>query len=91
MERRRGIVVRFGSSNMEVVDQTSGGRVLCSMPGKFRAQGIRPIVGDMVEYSLSSAGQGRIEAILPRKSELLRPRISNIEQIILVLDRKSVV
>ncbi len=74
---------------MEVVDQTSGGRVLCSMPGKFRAQGIRPIVGDMVEYSLSSAGQGRIEAILPRKSELLRPRISNIEQIILVLSLRE--
>ena len=72
-----------------MVDRASGGRVLCSMPGKFRAQGIRPIVGDVVEYSLSSAGQGRIEAILPRKSELPRPRISNIEQIILVLSLRE--
>ena len=89
MERRRGVVVRFGSRNMEVVDSELGGRVICTMPGRFRTQGIRPIVGDVIEYIISSDGEGRIESILPRKNELLRPRISNIEQIILVLSLRE--
>ncbi|MGC9321672.1 MAG: ribosome small subunit-dependent GTPase A, partial [Kosmotogaceae bacterium] len=38
---------------MEVVDNETGGRLVCTMPGRFRMQGIRPIVGDRVEYSLS--------------------------------------
>jgi len=74
---------------MEVVDNETGGRILCTMPGRFRIQGIRPIVGDRVEYSLGGNGQGRIESILTRESELLRPRISNIEQILLVLSLRE--
>lgn len=74
---------------MEVVDNETGGRLLCTMPGRFRMQGIRPIVGDRVEYSLSGNGQGRIESILTRETELLRPRISNIEQILLVLSLRE--
>jgi len=89
LERRKGVVVRFGSRNMEVVDNEIGGRLVCTMPGRFRMQGIRPIVGDRVEYSLSGNGQGRIESILPRETELSRPRISNIEQILLVLSLKK--
>ena len=89
LERRKGVVVRFGSRNMEVVDAETGGRLICTMPGRFRLQGIRPIVGDRVEYALSGDGQGRIESILPRKTKLLRPRISNIEQILLVLSLKE--
>ena len=89
MDRRKGVVVRFGSRNMEVVDSETGGRLVCTMPGRFRMQGIRPIVGDRVEYTLSGNGQGRIENILPRETELLRPRISNIEQILLVLSLKE--
>lgn len=89
MQRREGIVVRFGSRNMEVIDRETGARVICSMPGKFRAQGIRPIVGDHVHFSASNETQGRIEAILPRKSELTRPNLSNIERILLVLSLRE--
>ena len=33
------MVVRFGSRNMEVVDAETGGRLICTMPGRFRLQG----------------------------------------------------
>jgi len=69
---------------MLVRDEESEDLFLCSMPGKFKLQKIRPIVGDLVEYTPSHGKTGRIENILPQKNLLKRPRISNIDQIVLV-------
>lgn len=69
---------------MLVRDEENKDLFLCSMPGKFKLQKIRPIVGDLVEYSPSHGKTGRIENILPQKNLLKRPRISNIDQIVLV-------
>lgn len=69
---------------MLVRDEENKDLFLCSMPGKFKLQKIRPIVGDLVEYTPSHGKTGRIENILPQKNLLKRPRISNIDQIVLV-------
>jgi len=70
---------------LDVIDTLSRKRYTCTLRGKFKQQGIRPIVGDIVEYIGFDDMKGRIENILPRKNELNRPRIANIDQVILVL------
>jgi len=70
---------------LDVIDTLSRKRYTCTLRGKFKQQGIRPIVGDIVEYIGFDDMKGRIENILPRKNELNRPKIANIDQVILVL------
>ena len=85
MDRRQAIVVRFHSNMLDVIDNQTRKRYTCTLRGKFKKQGIRPIVGDIVEYIGFHDMKGRIENILPRKNELERPKIANIDQVILVL------
>lgn len=51
--------------------------------GSFRKKHITPLVGDAVRVS-----EGLIEEICERKNELVRPRIANVDQAILVLAAK---
>ena len=51
--------------------------------GKLRL-GQNPIVGDNVEYQLYDEVYG-IEKILPRKNSLVRPKIANVDQAIVVM------
>lgn len=50
-------------------------------PGKFRNDGIKPIVGDEVEFDKKG---GYIEKILPRKNEFYRPAVANVTQTFIV-------
>ena len=54
--------------------------------GVFRNQGVKPIVGDIVEFNPDDMV---IETIYPRSSALKRPLIANISQIILVFSLKE--
>ena len=54
--------------------------------GVFRNQGVKPAVGDEVEFNPDTMV---IETIYPRKSALKRPPIANISQIILVFSLKE--
>jgi ribosome small subunit-dependent GTPase A len=55
----------------------------CRARGKFRNMKITPLVGDNVEITVSSGGCA-IDSILPRKNELVRPSVSNIDQLFIV-------
>lgn len=59
------------------------GLVTCKARGKFRRQGITPLVGDEVEYTVNSGGEGVVEAILPRKNEFIRPPVANIDLMVI--------
>lgn len=50
--------------------------------GNFRNKKVTPLVGDEVEFQLDDNQQGYILKILPRKNELTRPPIANIDQAI---------
>lgn len=63
---------------------TDTGLVECSARGRFRKQKIKPYVGDYVNIIVDGA-QGVIEEILPRKNNLIRPPVSNIDQIVVVI------
>ena len=54
--------------------------------GVFRNQGVKPMVGDEVEFNPDMMV---IETIYPRRSALKRPPIANISQIILVFSLKE--
>ena len=58
----------------------------CKAKGIFRKEKIKPLVGDLVEYEVLDREErtGNITAILPRKSELIRPAVANIDQALVV-------
>ncbi|WP_312071950.1 ribosome small subunit-dependent GTPase A [Anaerotignum propionicum] len=59
--------------------------------GIFRKEGIRPTVGDHVKISVldEENKKGSLDEILPRRTELIRPRVSNVDQAVIVFAAKS--
>lgn len=59
--------------------------------GIFRKEGIRPTVGDRVRISILDENnkKGSLDEILPRRNELIRPRVCNIDQAVIVFAAKS--
>lgn len=58
---------------------------ICKSRGKFRNDKIRPLVGDFVEFDPINY---YILSIEKRKNELIRPPVSNIDQVIVVTSTK---
>lgn len=58
--------------------------VQCRARGIFKKKGLSPLVGDRVIYSLTENGEGMVDELLPRASELIRPPVANIELAVLV-------
>ena len=56
----------------------------CKARGKFRREGISPLVGDDVEFCEVPGGEGRIDEILPRRNSFDRPSVANIDQMVIV-------
>ncbi len=58
----------------------------CKAKGIFRKQGIKPLVGDDVEMDVLDEAEmlGNIREILPRKSELIRPAVANVDQALIL-------
>lgn len=58
----------------------------CKARGIFRKDNVKPLVGDDVEIEvLAEEGQkGSITALLPRRNELLRPNVANIDQALII-------
>lgn len=84
----KGIVTRFHSNTLELIDLNTNEKITAFLRGKFKLQKITPIVGDYVEYSMEN-GAAKIENILPRKNLLYRPKIANVDQTVLVTCLKS--
>ena len=61
-----------------------GREFACQPRGKFRLTETTVRVGDAVEVTPLAAGEGRIERVLPRRNELTRPPIANVDQAALV-------
>ena len=59
--------------------------VECKARGKLRSEKMTPMVGDLVTYEPQENGQAALESILPRKNLLIRPPVSNIDQLLIVL------
>ena len=71
-------------SNQYTVN-SEGKIFLCNSRGKFRKDGITPMVGDYVEFD---ATNNYIMDVKPRKNTLIRPMVSNIDQGLIVTSVK---
>ena len=63
----------------------TGSEVLtCRARGKFRKDGVSPLVGDRVEVRELGNGEGFVERICPRNNALARPAMANIDQLVII-------
>lgn len=62
-----------------------GSRFTCKARGLFRKNGQTPLPGDTVEFSVDKKGEGYLKTIFERKNELLRPAVSNVDKLLIVV------
>ncbi|CDN44682.1 MULTISPECIES: ribosome small subunit-dependent GTPase A [Paenibacillus] len=80
-----GLIVKALSGFYYVIpDGASGKPLQCRARGIFKKRGESPLVGDRVVYSASVTGEGTVEEILPRSTELVRPPVANADLAVLV-------
>ncbi len=65
--------------------QTQDELVTCKARGKFRKDGISPLVGDYVAITQTAANEGVIDQILPRRNFFARPAVANIDQLVMII------
>lgn len=63
--------------------------VQCRARGIFKKRGVSPLVGDRVIYSLTENGEGTVDEILPRSSQLIRPPVANVHLAVLLFSIKE--
>lgn len=78
-----GIIIK-GVGGFYYVQIRDSNIIECKARGKFRKENIIPMVGDHVLIEIYDSKKGVIEEILPRKNQLIRPPVSNIDQAIIV-------
>ena len=64
--------------------EASDGVYECKARGLFRKKGISPNCGDNVKIRAENASKGVIEEILPRRSQIIRPPLSNLDVLVFV-------
>lgn len=77
-----GRVIASHSNLYEV--QAEGAVYRCRPRGRFKLEGARVLAGDLVTFRETDAGEGYIEAIEPRRTELKRPPVANVDQAVVV-------
>ena len=79
-----GIIIK-NISNDYTVRTNNNDLVICKPRGKFRNDKLTPLVGDKV---IIDKEEKVILEIKKRKNELIRPRVANIDQAIIVTSVK---
>lgn len=64
---------------------TDAGLIKCKIRGRIALQHKNVLVGDRVQVHRTGPGEGVIENILPRTTELQRPAVANVDQTVIVL------
>lgn len=75
---QKGIIIK-SIGGLYLVESPSG-LFECKARGVFRNQGLTPYIGDDVIFE-----DGIINELLPRRNEIIRPPIANLDQIILIV------
>ncbi len=77
-------LVTLLEANRPTVEGVGGDSYLCYIKGRVKRDVGRVLVGDMVEFERTDPGEGRIERILPRTNQLVRPPVSNVTGLFVV-------
>ncbi len=64
--------------------QTAEELIQCRARGKFRKDGLSPLVGDHVEVRRLEDGSGMVWEIAPRRNAFTRPAVANIDQLVII-------
>lgn len=75
-----------GIAGFYYVHAADGELYQCKAKGIFRKEDVKPLVGDDVEMEVTDTKdmEGNITRIFPRRSELIRPAVANIDQALLI-------
>ncbi len=65
--------------------RSQGALVRCRARGRFRKEGLSPLVGDRVLIDTADGAEGVVLDILPRKNAFSRPAVANIDYLVMLL------
>ncbi len=87
----KGIAGFYYVDAAEGDDVTRSGVYVCKAKGIFRENGIKPIPGDYVclEVIDEEKMEATIVEVLPRKNELIRPEVANVDQVLILFAIKK--
>ena len=78
----KGLIVKALSGFYYV---KSGDEIIaCRARGKFRLDGVSPLVGDCVEFDMTDEGKGFVKKIEERKNLFIRPAVANVDYLVLM-------
>ncbi|WP_150268536.1 ribosome small subunit-dependent GTPase A [Paenibacillus tepidiphilus] len=63
--------------------------VQCRGRGILKKKGQTPLVGDRIRYVLTENGEGMVDEILARESELIRPPVANVNLAVLLFSLRE--
>ncbi|GAA3407046.1 ribosome small subunit-dependent GTPase A [Paenibacillus hodogayensis] len=80
-----GVIVKALSGYYYVMPAENDAQetVQCRARGIFKKRGISPLVGDRVVYGITENGEGTVDEIKPRTTELIRPPVANVDLAVL--------
>lgn len=74
-----------GIGGFYTVRLDDGTDAVCKARGRFRRDGIVPMIGDRVNVLPQRDGNCAIEEILPRRNALIRPPVANIDRLVITV------
>ena len=77
-----GVIVRSLSGFYTV--RSSEGTFICRAKGKFRKDGVSPLVGDRVTIEPAVDGTGMVADLLPRRNAFGRPAVANVDALVML-------
>ena len=86
----KGKIIRGVGGNYFVYLEEKG-LYMCRARGIFRKRNIKPNVGDQVEIDITHEGdkEGNLTKIYPRKNQLVRPMVANVDQAMVLFSVKD--
>ncbi|MFD2612928.1 ribosome small subunit-dependent GTPase A [Paenibacillus gansuensis] len=79
-----GLIVKALAGYYYVLPDGGAATVQCRARGIFKKRGQSPLVGDRVDFSITENGEGMVDELHARSTELIRPPIANVRQAVLV-------
>ena len=83
MRASEGTIVK-ALSGYYYVAEPDGELITCRARGKFRLDGMSPLVGDRVSMNVEANGTGSVRQILERRNRFVRPAVANIDLMVMV-------
>ena len=77
----QGVIIRSLSGFYTV--SSGNQQIMCKARGRFRHDGLSPLVGDRVTLVIDDKGNARVDEILPRRNSFIRPAVANVDQLVM--------